>query len=72
MNKALKNNNIQFDVVPEFPKLTGRGVKRVGYQPRKKIIKKDLEKQELLKIILAMKWQITYQLVKVVVALDLV
>ena len=36
-------------------------------------LEKDLEKkQELLKIILMMKWQITYQLVKVVVALDLV
>ena len=39
MNKALKNNNVKFDVVPEFPKLTGKGIKRVGYEPkeRKKI-----------------------------------
>ena len=46
MNKALKNNNIQFDVVPEFPKLTGRGVKRVGYQPKERKIIRERFREE--------------------------
>ena len=36
MNKALKNNKVPFDQVPEFPKLTGKGIKRVGYQPKER------------------------------------
>ena len=34
MNKALKNNHIPFDVMPEFPKLTGNSIRRLSYSPK--------------------------------------
>ena len=34
MNKALKNNNIPFDVMPEFPKLAGNSIRRLAYSPK--------------------------------------
>ena len=36
MNKALKNNKVPFDQVPEFPRLTGKGIKRVGYESKER------------------------------------
>jgi len=36
MNRALKNNKIPFDVMPDFPKLKGKGLKRNGYEPKEK------------------------------------
>jgi hypothetical protein len=33
-NKALKNNNIPFDVMPEFPKLAGNSIRRLAYSPK--------------------------------------
>lgn len=32
--KALMNNNIPFDVMPEFPKLTGNSIRRLAYSPK--------------------------------------
>ena len=34
MNLALKNNNIPFNVMPNFPKLKGRGLRRLSYMPK--------------------------------------
>ena len=34
MNKALKNNHIPFDVMPEFPRLTGNSIRRLSYSPK--------------------------------------
>ena len=36
MNRALKNNKIPFDQLPDFPKLKGKGLKRNGYVPKEK------------------------------------
>jgi len=36
MNKALKNNKIPFDVMPDFPKLKGKGLRRLSYEPKEK------------------------------------
>jgi len=36
MNKALKNNKIPFDQMPDFPKLKGKGLRRLSYEPKEK------------------------------------
>ena len=36
MNKALKNNKVPFDVIPDFPKLKGKGLRRLSYLPKEK------------------------------------
>ncbi|MBC8304589.1 MAG: hypothetical protein H8E55_53615 [Pelagibacterales bacterium] len=36
MGKALKNNKIPFDVMPDFPKLKGKGLRRLSYEPKER------------------------------------
>jgi len=36
MGKALKNNKVPFDVMPDFPKLKGKGLRRLEYEPKEK------------------------------------
>ncbi|MDP6440491.1 MAG: hypothetical protein QGF61_02145 [Pelagibacteraceae bacterium] len=36
MNKALKNNKVPFDVIPDFPKLRGKGLRRLSYLPKER------------------------------------
>ena len=35
-SKALKNNNVPLDIVPEFPKLKGNSLRRLAYLPKEK------------------------------------
>ena len=36
MNKALKNNKVPFDVIPDFPKLRGQSLRRLSYAPKER------------------------------------
>ncbi len=36
MNRALKNNKVPFDQLPDFPKLKGKGLRRLEYEPKEK------------------------------------
>jgi hypothetical protein len=36
MGKALKNNKVPFDVMPNFPKLKGKGLRRLSYSPKER------------------------------------
>ena len=36
MGKALKNNKVPFDVMPDSPKLKGKGLRRLEYEPKEK------------------------------------
>ena len=46
MSRALKNNKIPFDQLPDFPKLKGKGLKRNGYLPKEKKLIRNRFKDE--------------------------
>lgn len=46
MNRALKNNKIPFDVMPDFPKLRGKSLRRLSYLPKeRKLIRERFRKE---------------------------
>ena len=50
MNRALKNNKIPFDVMPDFPKLRGKSLRRLSYLPKeRKLIRERFRKETKIK-----------------------
>lgn len=50
MNRVLKNNKIPFDVMPDFPKLRGKSLRRLSYLPKeRKLIRERFRKETQIK-----------------------
>ena len=50
MNRALKNNKIPFDVMPDFPKLRGKSLRRLSYLPKeRRLIRERFRKETKIK-----------------------